>query len=192
MKILSQIIKQAQANTKNIVLAEGDDIRVIEAAVRASKEKIANCILVGNQESIKQQAEAAGLPLDKIRIEDPSTSKKSTTYADTLFRLREKKGMTLDQAQQLVLDPLHFADLMLQAGDTDGSIAGARYTTGDRVRTALQIIGVAPSFTTVSSFFIMIFEAEHHNPKQAMIFSECALVIDPTAHGKNRKLYFSG
>lgn len=181
MEILTYIIKKAQSNPKTIVLAEGDDIRIIEAAVRARNDKFANCILIGNRGSIEQQAADAGLSLDKIHIEDPLRSEKSPTYANTLFKLREKNGMTLEQARKLAQEPLYFADLMLQADEADGSIAGARYTTGDRVRTALQIIGAAPGFSTVSSFMLMIFEAEHHEPRQAMIFSECALVIDPSA-----------
>jgi phosphate acetyltransferase len=181
MKILNHIIKQARANPRSIVLAEGDDVRVIEAAVRATADGIASCILIGKHESIRQQAAAADLKLDNIEIEDPETSDRSPIYAQLLFELREHKGMTPELARQRVLDPLCFADLMLRAGDTEGSIAGARYTTGDRVRTAFQIIGVAPGFNTVSSFMLMIFESSHHDPKQAMIFSECALVIDPSA-----------
>jgi len=181
MKIFNHIINQARSNPRAVVLAEGDDIRVIEAAVRASSDGIAACILVGSRESIERQAADAGLELNDIRIEDPNTSERLPEYAQKLFELREKKGMTRELAQQLAQDPLHFADLMLCAGDADGSIAGAHYTTGDRVRSALQIIGVTPGFDTVSSFMLMIFEAEHHNPKQAMIFSECALVIDPSA-----------
>lgn len=181
MGTLSNIIKRAKFTPKSIVLAEGDDIRIIEAAVRASNDKIADCILIGTRESIEHHASEVGLSLDKIHIEDPLRSERSLAYANTLFKLREKKGMTREQAQQLVKEPLYFADLMLRAGEADGSIAGARYTTGDRVRTALQIIGAAPGFSTVSSFMLMIFEAEHHQPRQAMIFSECALVIDPDA-----------
>jgi phosphate acetyltransferase len=181
MKIINRIINQAHSNPGIVVLAEGDDLRVIEAAVRATDDGIAACVLIGNRESIDQQAAGAGVKLDGIRIEDPGTSDRLPTYAQMLFELREKKGMTRDLAQQLAQDPLHFADLMLRAGDADGSIAGARYTTGDRVRSALQIIGAAPGFNTVSSFMLMIFEAEHHKPKNAMIFSECALVIDPSA-----------
>jgi len=181
MKKFNHIINQARSNPRTVVLAEGDDIRVIEAAVRASGDGIAACILVGSRESIERQAADAGLELNDIRIEDPKTSEGLPEYAQKLFELREKKGMTQELAQQLAQDPLHFADLMLCAGDADGSIAGARYTTGDRVRSALQIIGAAPGFDTVSSFMLMIFESEHHKPKQAMIFSECALVIDPSA-----------
>lgn len=181
MKILNHVIKQACSRPKTIVLAEGDDARVIEAAVRATESGIANCILVGDPEPIQRLAEEGGFSLDDVRIEDPGTSHRSSAYAQNLLGLREKNGMTSDQAQQLVMDQLHFADLMVQAGDADGSIAGARYTSGDCVRAALQIIGVAAGIKTVSSFFLMIFEAPHHLPKQAMLFADCALVVDPTA-----------
>jgi phosphate acetyltransferase len=181
MKIIDHIIKQARSNPRAVVLAEGDDIRVIEAAVRATDEGIASCVLVGSRDAIEQQAADAGMKLDGIRIEDPGTSERLPAYAHRLFELRKKKGMSEELAQQLVQDPLHFADLMLAAGEVDGSIAGARYTTGDRVSSALQIIGAAPGFNTVSSFMLMIFEAEHHDPKQAMIFSDGALVVDPSA-----------
>ena len=181
MKILNHIIKQACANSKSIVLAEGDDIRVIEAASRATREGIANCVLIGDPETIGALAGKASLSLEGIRIENPASSARTSGYAQNLLDLRAKKGMTMDQAQQLVLDQLHFANLMVQAGDADGTIAGARYTSGDCVRAALQIIGVAPGIKTVSSFFLMIFEAEHHEPKQAMLFADCALVVDPSA-----------
>jgi phosphate acetyltransferase len=181
MKILKHIIKQACAKSKSIVLAEGDDIRVIEAATRATREGIANCVLVGDPETIGAAAGKASLSLEGIRIENPASSSRTSDYAQNLLDLRAKKGMTIDQAQQLVLDQLHFANLMVQAGDADGTIAGARYTSGDCVRAALQIIGVAPGIKTVSSFFLMIFEAEHHEPKQAMLFADCALVVDPSA-----------
>jgi phosphate acetyltransferase len=181
MNTLEKIIHQAQSKKKTIVLAEGDDIRIIKAAVRATNDGIANCILVGNEAAIKQAAASERLSLNAIRIEDPLTSSQADLYAQTLLTLRKKKGMKLNVARKLVKDPLHFADLMLHLGEADGSIAGARYSTGDRVRSALQIIGVELGFKAVSSFFLMIFEAAHHNPKRAMIFSDCAMVIDPTA-----------
>ena len=181
MKILNNIIKQACVSPRSIVLAEGDDIRVIEAAARATRVGIANCILVGDSGTIGALADEAGISLEGIRIENPESSTRTTDYAQNLLDLRAKKGMTIDQAQQLVLDQLHFANLMVRAGDADGTIAGARYTSGDCVRAALQIIGVAPGIKTVSSFFLMIFEAEHHEPKQAMLFADCALVVDPSA-----------
>jgi len=181
MKILNNIISQARVTPRSIVLAEGDDIRVIEAAARATREGIANCILVGDPGIIGALADEAGISLEGIRIENPESSTRTSGYAQNLLDLRAKKGMTIDQAQELAQDQLHFANLMVQARDGDGTIAGARYTSGDCVCAALQIIGVAPGIKTVSSFFLMIFEAVHHEPKQAMLFADCALVVDPSA-----------
>ncbi|MCP4187196.1 MAG: phosphate acetyltransferase [Gammaproteobacteria bacterium] len=171
-------ISNSNPSLPEIVLAEGDDPRIIEAAIRANADGIAHCILVGNRQDI---ASAANQSVDNIQIEDPQTSKHTEHYAQNLYTLRSKKGLSREQASKLVLNPLHFSDLMVQAGDADGSIAGARYTTGDRVRSALQIIGVAPGFSTVSSFFLMIFEAAFHQPKRRLLFADCALVVDPTA-----------
>ena len=181
MQFLDSIIIKARANRQSIVLAEGEDIRIIEAATRAQRDGIANCILLGGESEIRQQADKLDLDLSAIRIEDPAASQYHERYSQLLFEIRQHKGMTLQLAQQQAQDPLCFADLMLRAGDTDGSIAGAIYTTGDRVRSALQIIGVKPGFKSVSSFMLMLFEAEHHHPKQAMLFADCALMVEPDA-----------
>jgi phosphate acetyltransferase len=181
MQFLDSIIHKAQTSRQTIVLAEGEDSRVIEAAQRATDNKIANCVLVGNENTIRNRAGESGFNLTAIRIEDPSTSQYHQRYSKELWGLRKHKGMTLEQAEQQALDPLCFADLMLRANHADGSIAGAVYTTGDRVRSALQIVGVMPGFNSVSSFMLMLFEAEHHDPKQAMVFADCGLIVDPDA-----------
>ncbi len=181
MQFLDSILQKAREHRQTIVLAEGADTRVIAAAARARDDGIANCILVGDKSAILQQAKASGYDLTDIRIEDPSASQYHQRYSETLWQLRQHKGMTLEQALQQTLDPLCFADLMLQASDADGAIAGALYTTGDRVRSALQIVGMKPGFKSVSSFMLMLFEAEHHIPKQAMVFADCGLVVDPDA-----------
>jgi len=181
MQFLDTILQKARNHRQTIVLAEGEDARVIAAAVRARDDGIANCILVGNSAAILQQAEASGHDLSNIRIEDPSASQYHQRYSKSLWQLRKHKDMSQEQAQQQALDPLCFADLMLRANDADGAIAGAVYTTGDRVRSALQIVGVMPGFNSVSSFMLMLFEAEHHKPKQAMVFADCGLIVDPDA-----------
>lgn len=89
--------------------------------------------------------------------------------------------MTQNEAAKLALDPLYFADLMLRVGDADGSIAGARYTTSERIRSALQLVGMKPGISTASSFFLMIFDAEYHDPRRSLLFSDCGLVVDPDA-----------
>ena len=179
MQFLDSIIAKARAKRQTIVLAEGEDIRVIEAAQRAQADALAHCILVGDKTRIEEQARDGGIDLTDIRIEDPSTSELFKDYARDLYQLRKHKGLTREEAEQLARDPLCFADLMVRANHADGSIAGAVYTTGDRVRSALQIIGVAPGYSSVSSFMLMLFEAEHHNPKQVKLFADCGLIIDP-------------
>jgi len=181
MQFFDSIIDKARAKRQTIVLAEGEDTRIIAAAQRAERDGIAHCILIGGETAIRDQADSAGIDLGDIRIEDPSVSQYHERYSKELYQLRKHKGMTPEQAAQQSLDPLCFADLMLHAGHADGSIAGARYTTGDRVRSALQIVGVAPGFRSVSSFMLMLFEAAHHEPKCAMLFADCALIVDPEA-----------
>jgi phosphate acetyltransferase len=181
MPFLDSILQKARDPRQTIVLAEGQDPRVIAAAQRAHDDGIANCVLIGNAAIIQQQADESGFNLTDIRIEDPGNSQYHQRYSQDLWQLRQHKGMTRQQAAQRALDPLCFADLMLRANDVDGSIAGAVYTTGDRVRSALQIVGVMPGFNLVSSFMLMLFEAEHHNPRQAMVFSDCGLQVDPDA-----------
>ena len=181
MQFLDSILQKARDHRQTIVLAEGEDLRIITAAQRAQADGIANCVLIGKTDIIKQQADESGVSLTDIRIEDPASSQYHQRYSQELWQLRKHKGMTLQQAEQQARDPLCFADLMLRANDADGSIGGAVYTTGDRVRSALKIVGVKPGYTSVSSFMLMLFEAEHHEPKQAMVFADCGLQVDPDA-----------
>ena len=181
MHFLDSILQKARDHRQTIVLAEGEDARIIEAARRAQDDGIANCILIGNPDAIHERAAASGCRVDDISIEDPQASQYHQSYSKELWKLRKHKGMTLEEAEQQALDPLCFADLMLRANRADGAIAGAIYTTGARVRSALQIVGVMPGFSSVSSFMLMLFEAEHHHPKRAMVFADCALIVDPDA-----------
>ncbi len=181
MQFLDSLLHKARAHVQTIVLAEGEDPRIITAAGRARDEGIAKCILVGDPPAIERQADDLGIDLSDIRIEDPKASQYHQSYSQELYRLRKHKGMTLEQAEQQAFDPLCFADLMLRANHADGAIAGAVYTTADRVRSALQIVGVMPGFSSVSSFMLMLFEAEYHRPKRAMVFADCGLIVDPDA-----------
>ena len=181
MRFFDSIIAKARAKRQTIALAEGEDPRVIQAAVRANRDEIAHIILIGDESRINDYAGAENLDLSGIRIENPASSPRREDYARELHGLRKHKGVSLEQAREMALDPLCFADLMLRANEADGSIAGAVYTTGDRVRSALQIVGVAPGFSSVSSFMLMLFEAEHHQPRQVKLFADCGLIVDPDA-----------
>ena len=181
MKALNQIIQKAKQDTRIIVLAEGSDPRILEGGVKAAKEGIAKIILLGEKETIQSEADKLSLSLDGITIIDPAQSDKSKLYAAALHEKRGHKGVTLEIAEQMVLDPLCFANMMVAQGDADGSVGGAVYTTGDVVRNAIQLIGVKKTAKLVSSFFLMMLCEPFHSLKGGIIFSDCGLVVDPNA-----------
>jgi phosphate acetyltransferase len=181
MKALNRIIEAARASPMRIVLCEADDPRVLAAAVRASREGIARVMLVGDPGRIRAAAERESLALGDIALVDPAASEWHTPFVDTLVALRGGKGMTPELAQREVLKPLVFSALMVRHGYADGSVAGAVNTTADVVRTAIQLIGLEPSFKLVSSFFLMMLCEPFHRYKGGLVFSDCALVVDPDA-----------
>ncbi|EPJ49118.1 MAG: phosphate acetyltransferase [Osedax symbiont Rs1] len=181
MKALNNIFARASENPKKIVLAEGEDPRIITAAVQCVAKGLAEITLLGEPQRIALQAKKLNLTLHNITIIDPQNSPEKKRYTEQLFQLRKAKGMSQQQACELTDEPLYYAQLMVHLGDADGSVAGAVYTTGDTVRTALQIIGKAESTKIVSSFFLMMMCQPFHDVQGGIIFSDCALVIDPDA-----------
>jgi phosphate acetyltransferase len=181
MKAINRIIDRARANPGRIVLCEGDDPRVLQAALRATREGTARILLVGDRARIMQLAENEAIDLSGMTLIDPADSPLTEGYVEELFRLRETKGMTRAVAAEEVRKPLVFANLMVRMGDADGSVAGAVHTTADVVRTAIQVIGTDPAFKLVSSFFLMMLCEPFHSLKGGIIFSDCGLVVDPNA-----------
>ncbi len=182
MKALNNIFQRAVENPQHIVLAEGEDPRIIEAAVTCARKAIATITLLGAVPRITREAEKLNLSLADINIIDPKTAANKSSYAQALYQLRKAKGMSEEQAFELTDHPLYYAQLMVHLGDANGSVAGAVYTTGDTVRTALQIIGKSENSSMVSSFFLMMLCQEFHDMRGGVIFSDCALIIDPDAH----------
>jgi len=181
MKPIYRIIDRARANPRRIVLCEAEDPRILQAAARATRERIARIVLVGSPRRIADAATAHGVDVAGMTMVDPETSALTPSFAQQLYALRSKKGMTLDEARNEVLKPLCFANLMVRLGHADGAVSGAVHTTADVVRHAIQIVGVAPAFRQVSSFFLMMLCEPFHSLKGGMIFSDCALVVDPDA-----------
>jgi len=179
MKALNNIFKRAANSPRRIVLAEGEDPRIIEAGSLAAAKGIASVVLLGNVSKILAKADHLNINAQHIDIIDPCDNLDIARYAQQLFMLRQHKGMTEQQALQLIQEPLYFAQMMVHLGDADGSVAGAVYTSGDTVRSAIQIIGMAESATMVSSYFLMMLCQPFHDLKGGIIFSDCALVIDP-------------
>jgi len=181
MKALNRILERACRSPRRIVLCEGEDERVLRAAVRAAEDGVARILLVGDRAAMAEKARALGVGLSGVELLDPADSPLAGPLAEALFALREKKGMTREQAAAAVREPLCFANLLVREGHADGSVAGAVHTTADVVRSAIQLLGLAPGSRLVSSFFLMMLCQPFHNLKGGMIFSDCGLVIDPDA-----------
>lgn len=181
MKPLERILATAKQAPKRIVLPEGEDPRIIEAAIRASHEGVAEITLVGNRGIIEQALADAGASQLDLRIEDPVSSALASRLANAYFELRKTKGVDEASAVEALRSPLVFAAMMVREGEADGTVGGAVATTADTVRAALQTIGKAPGVGLVSSFFLMMLCQPHHAKKGAFVFADCGLVVDPDA-----------
>ncbi|MCQ2140747.1 MAG: phosphate acetyltransferase [Bacteroidales bacterium] len=182
MSLMDNIIARAKSNKQRIVLPESLEERTITAADKALADELAEIILIGNREEILALAEKLGLKnIEKATIIDPATSEKTEEYAQLLFQLRQKKGMTIEVARQTVLNPLYFGCLIIKSGDADGQISGALSTTGDTLRPALQIIKCAPGITCVSGAMLMLTEAKQYGEDGVLVIGDVAVTPVPDA-----------
>lgn len=181
MKPLEKLIKVAQERRSRIVLSEAEDPRIVEGAVRAAGDGIARITLVGRRDAIEDHLRQEGAAAGAVQIEDPATSERTPVYAAAYHQLRDHKGVNEAESCRVVEHSLGFSAMMVRLGHADGSVGGAVATTADTVRTALQIIGLAPDCELVSSFFLMMLCEPHHPKKGAFIFGDCGLVVEPDA-----------
>ncbi|PID26735.1 MAG: phosphate acetyltransferase [Candidatus Cloacimonadota bacterium] len=178
VNIMEQIIEKAQKRERHIVLPEGFDERMVVAASKLSTEKICKVTLLGEKSVIEDIAIKKGVCLRGIEIINPLESEWIDEFANKFFELRKHKGITLEQSMEIVKNYLFFGNLMVKTGRADGCVAGAHSTTGDVMRSCLQVIGVAKGTKLVSSTFMMIMPSG-----DVKFFSDCALVPDPDAEG---------
>ncbi|MFQ5694371.1 MAG: phosphate acetyltransferase [Terriglobia bacterium] len=169
MQILQTLKDRARAHPQHIVLPEGADPRVVEAAGRIAREGFARVTVLG-----RALQKPAG-----VSVVDPGTSDRLAHYARLYFERRRHKGITEQEARTLAACPLTFAALMVAAGDADGSVAGAAHTTADTVRAALHCIGLAKGWTTLSSFFLMILPRDDVGAGGALLYADCGVVPEP-------------
>ena len=182
MDLISEIIARAKANPQRIVLPEGTEERTLTAADRVLAEGVANLIILGNPSEIKALADKLGLKhIDKATIIDPENHPKKEEYAQLLCELRKKKGMTIEEARKLVLDPLYLGCLIIKSGDADGQLAGARNTTGNVLRPALQIIKTAPGITCVSGAMLLITKTPQYGEDGVLVVGDVAVTPAPDA-----------
>lgn len=182
MKQLEKIFANAKRLNKTIILPESTDKRVLEAACKAAEMGVAHIILVGDEGDIDALCARIGIKRPaSMEVISPQRSPLLPELSKLYFTLRKHKGVSEEDAEKAALDPYVFAALMVKAGHADGTVSGAACSTANVVRTALQVIGAAPGSRLVSSFFLMLLEGEHHAKKGAFLFSDCALIIDPSA-----------
>ena len=180
LNLINQIVARAKANRQRIVLPEGTEERTLKAANQILTDEVADLILLGKPAEINELAVKWGLGnISKATIIDPETSPKHEEYAQLLCELRKKKGMTIEEARQLTNDPLFYGCLMIKSGDADGQLAGARNTTGNVLRPALQIIKTAPGITCVSGAMLLLTHAPEYGKNGILVMGDVAVTPVP-------------
>lgn len=181
MTFIDNIKKRAKEDIKTIVLPEAEDIRILEATQQVLKEQYANIILVGNKEKIEKKAKENNINIIGAEIVDPNNSEKHDEYVNLLYELRKHKEMTIEQAKELVKDPVYYGMLMVKDEQTnaDGLVSGAAHSTSDTLRPALQILKTAPGTKLVSAFFVMVVPNCEYGEKGTFVFADSGLNENP-------------
>lgn len=182
MNLLEHIVARAKSNKQRIVLPEATEERTLKAADCVLADDLADLILIGNPDELKTLAAKWDLHnIDKATIVDPLNNPKAEEYAELLAELRKKKGMTIEQARELVKNPLYLGCMIIKTEGADGQISGALSTTGDTLRPALQIIKCAPGVTCVSGAMLMLTHEHQYGDDGIIVMGDVAVTPVPTA-----------
>ena len=181
MSFIEEIKERARKQIKTIVLPEAMGLRVLTATYIICKEDFAKVVLIGNEEEIVKLAKENNLDISKVKILEPSNSEKYEEYVNTFYELRKAKGMTIEQAKELLLEPIYFGMMMVKNGDADGLVSGAAHSTADTLRPALQILKTKPGTKLVSTFNLMIVPNCEYGNNGVFIFSDCGLNPKPNS-----------
>lgn len=181
MHLVDQIKAKARQDIQTVVLPEGYDDRMIQAAAQIARDRLAKPVLLGDFTTLQAKAEELGVSLEGVEIINPANSERLEDYSAELARLREKKGMTPEQARTTLTaeDNLFFGAMMVRKGDAGGMVAGAYNTTGDVLRAAFQVIGTAGGLKTVSSVFLMVTKNLDFGEDGVLCFADCAVNPNP-------------
>jgi phosphate acetyltransferase len=169
-----RLLQQARSDRKRIVLPEGDDDRILKSAGRLLARRVANLTILGDEAEIRLRAAELGVGLNKAKVIDPRSSELCHRFADQYAQLRKAKGITIEQAREIMGDVSYFGTMLVYNGMVDGMVSGAAHTTAHTVRPALEIIRTVPDVSTVSSIFLMCL------PDRVLAYGDCAIVPNPT------------
>ena len=181
MNFIDKIKEKASNDVKTIILPEATDIRVLRAAEIINKEKFAKVILIGNKEDVNNILKENNINLGEIKIIEPEKSEDKENFAKALYELRKAKGMTEEQAKELILNPVYFGMMMVKLGEADGLVSGAAHSTADTLRPALQIIKTAPGTKLVSALAIMDVPNCEYGENGVFFFGDCGLNQNPSS-----------
>jgi len=179
--ILDSIKEKARARNRKVVLPEGTEPRVIDAAKILVEEKIALVVLLGDKDKIAELAKDRGLDIDSVEVIDPAKSDLIPEFAEAYFEKRKHKGITEAQAEETVKNELFFGALMVDSDMVDGCVAGSINTTGDVMRAAIQVIGLAPGINTVSGAFMMTLPQYRGENNKIFMYADGAVVPNPNS-----------
>ncbi len=179
--ILDSIKEKARARNRTVVLPEGTEPRVIDAAKILVEEKIALVVLLGDKDKIAELAKDRGLDIDSVEVIDPAKSDLIPEFAEAYFEKRKHKGITEAQAEETVKNELFFGALMVDSDMVDGCVAGSINTTGDVMRAAIQVIGLAPGINTVSGAFMMTLPQYRGENNKIFMYADGAVVPNPNS-----------
>ncbi len=179
MSFIEEVKQRAKTELKTIILPEATDIRVLKATETVISEGYAKIVLIGNEAEIVSKAKENKLDIKGATIIDPTTSSKRNHYASTLYELRKNKGMTLEEAQKLILNPVYYGMIMVKLDEADGLVSGAAHSTADTLRPALQILKTSPGTKLVSAFFIMVVPDCKYGADGTFIFADSGLNENP-------------
>jgi len=178
---IDKLKMRAKADMKTIVLAEGEDIRTLEAADMVLKEGYANIVILGNADKIAEMAKEANLDISKATVIDPETSEKTAEYANKFYEMRKAKGVTPEQAAETMKNTLYYGVMMVEEDAADGMVAGACNSSANVIRPSLQILKTKPGTKLVSAFFIMVVPDCEYGENGAFVFADSGLNEDPDA-----------
>lgn len=183
MAFIEEIKQRAKQDIKTIVLPEAEDIRILQATEIALTEKYANIVLIGNKEKIFKKAKTNKVNIEGAKIIEPEKAKNYEKYVNLLYELRKAKGMTIEKAKELVLNPVYYGMLMVKDENSkvDGLVSGAIHSTADTLRPALQILKTAPNTKLVSAFFVMVVPNCEYGANGTFIFADSGLNPNPNA-----------
>lgn len=182
MTLVESIIARAKSNKQRIVLPEAEEERTLKAADMVLRDDIADIILIGNPAKVEAMCKEYGLEhIGKATLIDPENNPKAEEYAEKLAELRKKKGMTIEQARELVKNPLYLGCMIIKTDGADGQISGALSTTGDTLRPALQIIKCAPGISCVSGAMLLITDKPEYGENGVLVVGDVAVTPMPDA-----------